>query len=283
MTLTTRTAKPAGACSITWAAGGYVVRFPYDPAFIERFKTLPYSQRAYSKPQRAWIVAPEAIAAARDLLSSHFDQQIEIPPAEGQPEEVTGEICLQYLGAAKDRGAGVTSALGYANGSWSIEIPQTVLENWFEGQTSEDKSTLFAVLLVPETATAEEIKKAHKRLVRQWHPDVCREDNAADRFREIQQAYEFLSDEQKRLRYLAGLHFERLDAPASRPHYSKRFNTYAPPLRCGLLNVTGVMKLGRLVVSQINSWVDITDSQGRVMVSSWQVGAETFSIQWREA
>jgi hypothetical protein len=283
--LATRTTQSTGNCSIEWEAGGYVVRFPKDFAFVERFKNLlPKHARNWNPKGRYWIVDPSAIQLAASLIAQHFDQQIEIPAPDLQPQEVTGDIRLEYLGAAKERGGNPASSLGYANGNWSVEIPQTVLESWFNGQVSPDQSTLFAVLLVPEDADAVTIKSAYRRLARQWHPDVCREGNATEKFRQIQEAYEFLSDDQRRLRYLAGLSFEREgQPPANGWRGIVRFNTYAPPLRCGLLNVTGVMRLGRLVVSKINSWSDVTDDQGRVMVSSWQAGAETFSIQWREA
>jgi molecular chaperone DnaJ len=60
---------------------------------------------------------------------------------------------------------------------------------------------LYAVLGVSRTASQEEIKKAFRKLARQYHPDVNKEDGAADQFKEINAAYEVLSDEDKRARY----------------------------------------------------------------------------------
>lgn len=279
-----RRGTSAQPCSITWEPGGYVVRFPYDPPFIERLKTiLPRAAREYSKPRKVWLVAPEAIELAASLLAQHFNQQIDVPPQGNDVDEVAGDIRLEYLGAAKERDGGPASSFGFANGSWSVVIPQTVLEAWFNKSLSPDKSTFFATLLVPETADLATIKSAYRRLARQWHPDVCREENAADRFREIQEAYESLSDEQRRSRYLAGLFYERQDKqPNNNWRGPSRFNTYSPPLRCGLLNVTGQMKLGRLVVSKINEWRDIVNDAGQVMVSTWQAGNDTFQVQWRD-
>lgn len=60
----------------------------------------------------------------------------------------------------------------------------------------------FAILGVPRTATPDEIKKAHRQLARKHHPDLNPGDKEAEaKFKEIQEAYEVLSDPQKRKRY----------------------------------------------------------------------------------
>jgi molecular chaperone DnaJ len=61
---------------------------------------------------------------------------------------------------------------------------------------------LYEVLGVARTATAEEIKKAYRRLARQHHPDATPDDPAAEaRFKEVAHAYEVLSDPDRRQRY----------------------------------------------------------------------------------
>ncbi len=63
----------------------------------------------------------------------------------------------------------------------------------------------YAVLGVPRDASQEEIKKAFRRLARETHPDANPGDVAADsRFREIAEAYEVLSDPDRRRRYDRG-------------------------------------------------------------------------------
>ncbi len=57
---------------------------------------------------------------------------------------------------------------------------------------------LYDILGVPRTASADDLKKAHRGLVRKFHPDVNKEPGAAERFKEIQDAYDVLSDPQKR-------------------------------------------------------------------------------------
>ncbi len=60
----------------------------------------------------------------------------------------------------------------------------------------------YTILGVPRTATADEIKKAYRKLARQYHPDVNPGDAAAeDKFKELNEAYEVLSAAEKRQRY----------------------------------------------------------------------------------
>ncbi len=63
------------------------------------------------------------------------------------------------------------------------------------------KRDYYEVLGVPREASAEDIKKAFRRLARQYHPDVNKESDAADKFKEINEAYEVLSDGDKRQSY----------------------------------------------------------------------------------
>lgn len=63
------------------------------------------------------------------------------------------------------------------------------------------KRDYYEVLEVRQDASQEEIKKAFRRLARQYHPDVNKAEDAADRFKEINEAYEVLSDSNKRAMY----------------------------------------------------------------------------------
>ncbi|WP_216923019.1 DnaJ C-terminal domain-containing protein [Synechococcus sp. CCAP 1479/9] len=59
----------------------------------------------------------------------------------------------------------------------------------------------YASLGVERDASAEEIKKAYRKLARQYHPDVAKEEGAEERFKEISEAYQTLSDPEKRQAY----------------------------------------------------------------------------------
>ncbi len=66
----------------------------------------------------------------------------------------------------------------------------------------------YEVLGVGKSASQEEIKKAYRELARKWHPDRNPDDEQAEeRFKEIQQAYDTLSDSEKREQYDAGGRF----------------------------------------------------------------------------
>lgn len=59
----------------------------------------------------------------------------------------------------------------------------------------------YEILGVSRSANEEELKRAYYRLARQYHPDVNKEDGAAARFKEISEAYQVLSDPEKRSLY----------------------------------------------------------------------------------
>ncbi|MBL8154967.1 MAG: molecular chaperone DnaJ [Anaerolineae bacterium] len=59
----------------------------------------------------------------------------------------------------------------------------------------------YEVLGVPRTASKEDIKKAFRKLAREYHPDVSQHSDAENRFKEINEAYEVLNDDEKRARY----------------------------------------------------------------------------------
>ena len=63
------------------------------------------------------------------------------------------------------------------------------------------KKDYYETLGVSRGASDDEIKKAYKKLALKYHPDKNKEEGAADRFKEINEAYQVLSDKQKRAQY----------------------------------------------------------------------------------
>lgn len=59
----------------------------------------------------------------------------------------------------------------------------------------------YAALGVDKKATADEIKKAYRKLARKYHPDVSKEKNAKEKFQEVSEAYETLKDPEKKAAY----------------------------------------------------------------------------------
>lgn len=64
-----------------------------------------------------------------------------------------------------------------------------------------DKRDYYEVLGVSRGASEEEIKKAYRKLARQYHPDVNKAPDAEAKFKEVKEAYDVLSDSQRRARY----------------------------------------------------------------------------------
>jgi len=61
--------------------------------------------------------------------------------------------------------------------------------------------SLYETLGVSENASADEIKKSYRKLARKYHPDVNKDESAVEKFKEINAAYEVLSDKKKKDEY----------------------------------------------------------------------------------
>ena len=59
----------------------------------------------------------------------------------------------------------------------------------------------YKIMAVAKTATQDEIKRAYRKLARKYHPDVSKEKNAEEKFKELGEAYEVLKDPEKRAAY----------------------------------------------------------------------------------
>ncbi len=64
-----------------------------------------------------------------------------------------------------------------------------------------EKRDYYEVLGVSKDASLAEIKSAFRKLAKKYHPDVSKEENAAEKFKEVQEAYAVLSDEDRRRQY----------------------------------------------------------------------------------
>src|SRR5918997_328993 len=99
-------------------------------------------------------------------------------------------------------------------------------------QTNKD---LYKLLGLPREASQDDVQQAHRKLVREYHPDANPEDPRAEgRFKEVQQAYEVLSDEKKRREYDEGLRASsRGRSGGTRSRESSRESSSRPRTRAG--------------------------------------------------
>lgn len=64
-----------------------------------------------------------------------------------------------------------------------------------------EKRDYYEILKIDKNATKQEIKSAYRKLAKEYHPDRNKSEDAEDKFKEVQEAYEVLTDEQKRKAY----------------------------------------------------------------------------------
>ena len=66
---------------------------------------------------------------------------------------------------------------------------------------TDTKRDYYEVLGVSRDASKEDLRSAYRRLARRYHPDVSKDDDAEERFKEVNEAYQVLNDDDRRAQY----------------------------------------------------------------------------------
>jgi DnaJ-domain-containing protein 1 len=269
---------------------GYLVKVPYNRDFIEDLKfNIGREGRKWDPAQKVWIVIFSEKKRLQMLLDKHYGAGVYQVPSPMAPKGIVREsFQVRYIGMTKERYdllAKEPLAYGLITGGWNIIFPESVLKNWFSyhGQDTKD---LFSILGTTATNDLQKVKEAYRRMARQWHPDVCREENAHEMFIQIKEAYEQLDTPMKIKKYLAASalvasHAEAA-APSPSPAYRYRgsMEGYRSPIRCGVIEVTGELIGMKFHVKEIHSWGDIINDQGQILIASWDRFHETVHEEW---
>jgi hypothetical protein len=273
---------------------GISVRTPFNRNFVYELKeSIPSHERKWDGVTKLWIVAPKHGQTVQKLILRHFRENVSIPKVNIVTEKRRGTIKLLYVGSAKEREDGSRTSFGmhYDTKEWSVVFPENVLRNWFDGvelSSDEPEHTLlpkgsFYLLLGIKTITdnQDEIKSAYRRMARQWHPDVCKEPDATERFKCINEAYQVLSDGRQKKLYDIGQRMVDSTAGTKKALRSSVYqDDYKPDLRCGVIDCDYEVLMGRAFVQKIYSWADITNAKGETLVTSWQMNDKQPTVYW---
>lgn len=282
-------------CRMIPSDGAYRIVTPYMGSFVSELKaSVPASNRSYDQTTRCWTVSAAYGQTVGALIAKCFGQWVDVPQIKTVP--LLGIIELLYLGQSKDRGNGVKTAMGWTQaqgqlvGGWNVIFPEKTLKAYFDPTTEEkpvdrpSKATYYETLGIKPYADTEQIKTGYRRMVKQWHPDVCKDPDAHEIFIGIQKAYEVLSNPKTKARYDVGLKMSaglNMPKPKSVKEYLEEQIPYRAPLKCGNLlceyKALGIKK----TVSKILQWEDIYNGQGQVLVSSWKMGDTEPTLIWR--
>lgn len=265
---------------VTVDNGALVIQTPYSQGFVNAIKTIPAADRMYNPDDKTWSVSLKHTKQIEAWIQQFYGTTFTFSQVYTQPTPELKVLNVLYIGATKDRGDNQRTALGHNGTTWAYMFPENVLRQWFEGISFTNYPTsaitLYGILGISQIATPEEIKTAYRRLAKQWHPDICKEDDAEKQFRKISNAYEILSSD-KRGRYDAGL---MLEATLGKDNPRNNQDSYRSPLRCGYVLAEGYQSVGKFVVNKIVMWEDITNDNGQTLVTSWPMGAKIYKRIW---
>ncbi len=259
---------------------------PYDRLLVADLKSrIPYNERRWDGNSKCWIVTPNNLNTLKMLCNHYLGAEPSIQGQLGtiQTKPQTKLLNVRYIGTPKDRGNGEKSAFGHDGQDWSIVFPELVLRQWFDGESATVETsdlTLYGVLNLKRDCAGTDIKSAWRRMAKRYHPDVNKDDDAAQMMQRINEAYEVLNNPLKRKKYDAGLVLAASLKDNTHTRRSAFDHIWRPPERCGFIMATGEYMLGRFVIKTIHQWEPIKDGYGRELVTSWPIGSDIYQENW---
>jgi len=265
--------------TITAEKGNLVVKTPFSWDFVNAIDNdVPSTSKMFDRKRKVWILDPNYSDWPKNTIMTVYSEDVLIPktyPASKFMLDKTFNIL--YLGASKQRQDGSVSSYGYneSSSNWDVVFDEKILLEWFDlPETSNSKSSLYAILGIKRTNDKDYIKKGFWRMAKQWHPDHCTEPDAEEIFKRINAAYQTLSSDNLRARYNAGL---VLESTLDNQYDTSKFR---PPLRCGCITTDCDYVAGRYHVKQIKRWIDIVNSENKTLVTSWSRYDSNFVTRW---
>ena len=273
----------------------------YDSYLVTCLKdNILSSDRAWNPSGKYWIIDPCHLDELKRLSKLCLNVDATVRGHTIQSKNITERkiFRVEYIGGLKDRGNGVVSAFGATNNStgqkradfgeilgakndleWSIIFPEFVLKSWFNGDDqikTPNSFTLYGFLDVNQLASQQEIKKAWRRGMKRFHPDINKDTDAPEMTMKIINAYNTLRNPMQRRKYDAGL---KLAASLSNQQKQPVYSDWSISVRCGNIMCEGQYKVGRFVVSRILQWLDIIEN-GKMLVTSWDLDTNSLVRGW---
>ena len=280
---------------LKYTTQGIQFKFPYSQTAVANFKrSLAYGTYRPIYEDRKfqyWLCAADSKKNLILFSEKNFGTKpdiIGVPKSQQNNKPETKLFEVYYIGMPKDRGNGQPTAYGLVGDNWELVFTEDVLRQWFECGVSQQrritkKESFYALLAIPQNANGAEIKKAYRKMARRYHPDINKDDDAAERFIAVQNAYEKLSDPLIRRKYNACLVFEGSVENNNHdnwlPDIWQDTRHYRPPWRCGYIMARGTYQVGRFVVEKILQWEPITKN-GFDLVTSWDKAKQEIVESW---
>lgn len=284
--------------NIHYSSTGITVKFAYSTTLLADLKAaIPNYDMSWNPASKEWTVHPRQLDNLMNVARKHDCHTTgDINYVKNYtPVIIKDSVEVHYIGNIYKRSNNELTAFGWWSNGWNAIFINDSLQSFFKVDVSSytrqrrpneiDDTNYYTVLVVNKDASQDEIKKKYKFVVKQWHPDICKEPDARERFELIQKAYSILSDDTLRAKYNFGLelahkvNMDKKKPTVSPPSENKYDAVFKPQIRCGKIIADVEYMIGRAYIHKIHDIEEIVNEQGQVMVSYWN-NTDTFGVSW---